>query len=167
MAVYPETDRDSSGPFQTCGRQPLTTLEGLTHHASGFMTFPPAPNFNPDDKRNQHYVPQLWQQRFANDSGRVYVRYRVEADPIRETKPRRAGKARQVSVADTMASDWIYTIFGRWWRHTSALEGRNLKMGRRHRLRLRQRRRLRPAGYPRFDATFAAPWVSRLAGRLR
>ncbi|WP_411902289.1 DUF4238 domain-containing protein [Methylorubrum thiocyanatum] len=86
------------------------------------MTLPPAPPFDPDKNKNQHHVPQLWQQRFANSAGRVYGRYRAEADPIRERHPRRAGKARQVNVAKTMAADWIYTVFDRWWRPSNALE---------------------------------------------
>lgn len=83
---------------------------------------PPAPPFDPNVKKNQHYVPRLWQKRFANGSGTVFGRYHTTADPIRDKKPGFAGKARQVSVDNTMADDWIYTVFDNWWRPSNSLE---------------------------------------------
>lgn len=87
------------------------------------MAHPPTPpRFDPEKKKSQHFVPQLWQRRFADPAGNVWARYRRGADPFRNKRPRLAGKARQVSVTVTMTEDWLYTIFDKWWRPSNAVE---------------------------------------------
>ena len=86
------------------------------------MPSPRPPPFDPDVNANQHSVPRLWQRRFADAAGHVYGRYRPGADPIRYSKPTLAGKARLVSVGDTMTEDWTYTVFDRWWRPSNEVE---------------------------------------------
>ncbi len=86
------------------------------------MTQPPAPPFDPDANRSQHFVPKLWQKRFADHRNNVYGRYRANADPLRDKRPAAAGRARVVSIDDTMTGDWVYTVFNGWWWPSNHLE---------------------------------------------
>lgn len=60
-------------------------------------------------KENQHYVPRMWLSRFAGQDGRVSA---IENGILKH----------QVSVADIMSGDWIYTVFDEWWRPSDSLE---------------------------------------------
>lgn len=83
------------------------------------MNMPPPPPFQ---KTNQHIVPRFWLKGFAGQTGRVYSRYRANADPVQGTVL--PGLARQASVNDLMTSDWTYTVFDRWWRPSDEVENR-------------------------------------------
>jgi hypothetical protein len=85
------------------------------------MTLPPAPE---SKKENQHVVPQFWQGRFAGKDGRIFARYRPAADP----KGKESVGARQAGVGSTMAGEWTYTVFDRWWRPSDALENELAKL---------------------------------------
>jgi|SRR5665647_3632132 len=75
------------------------------------------PNFK---KRNQHYVPQFWQRRFADGTGRLHVRYTQSADKLQNVKNR--GKARPVNPEKTMTGDYTYTVFDENFRPYDVLE---------------------------------------------
>lgn len=60
------------------------------------------------EKENQHFVPRNWLSRFAGAHGRVLCLSK--------------GKIHQVSVADIMSGNWIYTVFDEWWRPSDKLE---------------------------------------------
>lgn len=53
--------------------------------------------FNPDEKANQHYVPQFWQRRFSGSDGFIYK--------LNHRQVRRAGSKH------LMSDDWLYTTF--------------------------------------------------------
>jgi hypothetical protein len=85
------------------------------------MSLPPAPE---STKKNQHFVPRFWQERFAGSNGRIFARYRIGSDPT----GRRAEGARQANVGSTMSQDWTYTVFDRWWRPSDVLENELSKL---------------------------------------
>lgn len=64
--------------------------------------------FNPNEQRNQHYVPVFWQRRFAGPDGVLYGL--------------RAGRVQPVSAKKQMSGDWLYTTFDEKGIASNALE---------------------------------------------
>ena len=61
--------------------------------------------FDPHKKKNQHYVPQFWQRRFADENG---VLYGVNRTTYNNTEKH---TIKAVSPKKIMSDDWIYTVF--------------------------------------------------------
>lgn len=64
--------------------------------------------FNPNEYKNQHYVSEFWQRRFAGPDGNLYVQ--------------RNGKVGIGAAKDQMSGDWIYTTFDNTWHPSNQLE---------------------------------------------
>lgn len=69
------------------------------------MATPIPPKFA---KRRHHFVPQFWLRGFRGQNEILWKR--------------REGAVSQAALANTMAEDWLYTIFDDWWRPSDALE---------------------------------------------
>ncbi len=64
--------------------------------------------FDPDQHRNQHYVPKFWQRRFAGPDGTLWGH--------------RDGIVTRVAAQRLMSEDWLYTTFNHQWTATNVLE---------------------------------------------
>ena len=65
--------------------------------------------FDPWDNRNQHYVPQFWQNKFREAEGKPL--YGLSYNLIK-----------QISPKYQMSEDWLYTVFDTKWLPSNALE---------------------------------------------
>lgn len=65
--------------------------------------------FDPWENRNQHYVPQFWQNKFREAEGKPL--YGLFYDQIKEISPK-----------NQMSEDWLYTVFDAQWQPSNKLE---------------------------------------------
>lgn len=92
-----------------------STLEGgdYYHSALDLSLVPKYSNFYTRvmtfNKKNHHYVPQFWQKRFSDSSGRLFGRI---GESIKQ----------QVASKETMRGDWLYTVFDSQWNPSDSLE---------------------------------------------
>jgi hypothetical protein len=64
--------------------------------------------FDPDQQRNQHYVPVFWQRKFAGIDGVLWGLQNGRISPVSANK--------------MMSQDWTYTTFDRQWNASNFLE---------------------------------------------